>query len=160
EGALAMLLQKRTRARPLGALLAQDLVLLRGELRAPLGVGLLDLEFLGGIRRRCSQPAEGGKAKQAGQRGEQDAAGTQPLSPYSGALSDTVQHGRSYIEIWEIVSLSCEAERRSGALPALTGRRGRLRWRRSRWRRTYWTGTAGRRSPRGRRARGRLAVGL
>src|SRR5580704_12166311 len=83
EGALAMLLQQRARARPLGALLAQDLVLLRRELRAPLGVGFLDLEFLGGLRRRRPEPAEGGKAKQAGQRGEQDTAVKHLVSPYN-----------------------------------------------------------------------------
>src|SRR5581483_4976483 len=62
KDALAMLLQKRARPRPLGALLAQDLVLLRGELRAPLVVGLLDLELFGGLRGRRPQPAKGGKA--------------------------------------------------------------------------------------------------
>src|SRR5581483_8082301 len=79
--ALAMLLQKRARPRPLGALLAQDLVLLRGELRAPFVVGLLDLELFGGLRGRRPQPAEGGEAKQAGQRGEQDAAVNHLMSP-------------------------------------------------------------------------------
>src|SRR4051812_23478635 len=43
EDALAMLLQQRAGARPLGAVLAQDVVLHRRELRAPLGVGLLNL---------------------------------------------------------------------------------------------------------------------
>src|SRR4051812_12516573 len=43
EGALAMLLQKRAGARPLGAVLAQDIVLHRRQLRAPFRVGLLDL---------------------------------------------------------------------------------------------------------------------
>src|SRR5205807_4923493 len=72
EDALAMLLEQRARTRPFGALLAQDLILLRGQLRAPFGIGLFDLEFLRGLRRRTSQPAERGKAKQAGDRREQD----------------------------------------------------------------------------------------
>src|SRR3954454_969173 len=49
EDALAMLLEQRARARPLGAFLAQDLILLRRELGTPFGVGLLDLELLGGL---------------------------------------------------------------------------------------------------------------
>src|ERR1700722_19518701 len=40
EDALAMLLEQRARSRTLGALLAQDLVLLRRQLCAPLGIGL------------------------------------------------------------------------------------------------------------------------
>src|SRR5229473_2465934 len=60
EDALAMLLEQRARSRPLGAFLAQDFVLLRRQLRAPLRVGLFDLEFLRSIGRRSSQPAEGG----------------------------------------------------------------------------------------------------
>src|SRR5467141_3930137 len=52
EDALAMLFQQRARPRTLGALLAQDLILLRGELRAPLRVGLFDLEFLRSPGRR------------------------------------------------------------------------------------------------------------
>src|SRR6266852_3469205 len=40
EDALAMLLQQRARSRPFSAVLAQDLVLLRRQLRAPLGIGL------------------------------------------------------------------------------------------------------------------------
>src|ERR1700712_1173509 len=74
EGTLPMLPQQRTRTRPLGAVLTQDLVLLRRQLRAPFRIGLFDLEFLGGPCGRDPQPAEGGKAKQAGDRGEQDAA--------------------------------------------------------------------------------------
>src|SRR3984893_16371218 len=74
EDALAMLLEQRARPRALGALLAQDLILLRGELCAPLRVGLFDLEFLRGLGRRGAQPAERGKAEQTCDRGEQDTA--------------------------------------------------------------------------------------
>ncbi len=81
EGALAVLLEQRARSRPLGALVAQDLVLLRRQLRAPFGVGLLDLEFLGGLRRRGAQPAKGGKAEQAGDGSKQDAAIDHQSSP-------------------------------------------------------------------------------
>src|SRR4051812_27760762 len=70
EDALAVFLEQRAGARSLGAFLAQNFILLRRELGAPLGVGLLDLEFLGGLLaglgRGPSQPAEGRKAKQAG----------------------------------------------------------------------------------------------
>src|SRR4030088_1976448 len=74
EDALAMLLEQRARTRALGALLAQDFILLRRQLRAPFRIGLFDLEFLRGVRRRSSQPAEGRKAKQTGDRREQDTA--------------------------------------------------------------------------------------
>src|SRR3981081_4296866 len=63
EDALAMLLEQRARTRALGALLAQDFILLRRQLRAPFRIGLFDLEFLRGVCRRGSQPSEGGKAK-------------------------------------------------------------------------------------------------
>src|SRR5689334_9182991 len=66
EYPLAVLLQQRARPRPLGAVLAQDVVLLRRELRAPFGVGLLDLEFLGGVGGFRAQPAQAEKAGQAG----------------------------------------------------------------------------------------------
>src|SRR5438874_3003377 len=66
EDALAMLVEQRARTRPLGALLAQDVILLRRQLRAPFRIGLFDLELLGGLRRRSAEPAEGGKAQQAG----------------------------------------------------------------------------------------------
>src|SRR5271169_6529478 len=69
-----MLFQQRARTRALGALLAQDLILLRRQLRAPLRFGLFDLEFLRGARRGNPQPAEGGKAEQACDRREQDTA--------------------------------------------------------------------------------------
>src|SRR3984893_15513848 len=78
EDALAMLLEQRARSRTLGALLAQDLVLLRRQLRAPFRIGLLDLEFLRGflpgLGRGSPQPAEGGKAEQTGDGREQDSA--------------------------------------------------------------------------------------
>src|SRR3979411_2470667 len=75
EDALAMLLEERARSRTLGALLAQDVILLRRQLRAPFRIGLFDLEFLRGVGRRSSQPAAGRKAKQTGDRREQDTAG-------------------------------------------------------------------------------------
>ncbi len=74
EDALAMLLEQRARARALGALLTQDLILLRRQLRAPFRIGLFDLEFLAGVCRRSPQPAEGGKAKKTGDRREQNTA--------------------------------------------------------------------------------------
>src|SRR6202166_1921722 len=78
EDALAMFLEQRARARPFGALLAQDLVLLRRQLRAPFRIGLLDLEFLRGflpgLGRGSAQPAEGGKAEQTGDGRAQDSA--------------------------------------------------------------------------------------
>src|SRR5689334_16037926 len=74
EDALAMLLEERAGAGALGALLAQDLVLLRRQLRAPLGVGLLDLEFLAGAGGREPEPTEGGKTKQARDRSQQNTA--------------------------------------------------------------------------------------
>src|SRR6186997_610353 len=46
EDALAFFFQQWARTWPLGAMLAQDLILLRRELRAPFGVGLFHLEFL------------------------------------------------------------------------------------------------------------------
>src|ERR1700733_6467165 len=74
EDALAMFLEQRARIRSLGAFLAQDFILLRRQLRAPFGVGLLDLEFLLGTRRRTSQPAEGSKAQESGGGRKQDTA--------------------------------------------------------------------------------------
>src|SRR6266404_5112617 len=63
EGALAVFLEQRARSRPLGALLAQDLVLLRRQLGAPFRIGLFDLEFLRGVCGRSAQPSERGKAE-------------------------------------------------------------------------------------------------
>jgi hypothetical protein len=57
---------------------------------------------------RGSQPAEGGEAKQAGQRGEQDAAVNHLMSPYGVSLSNTSGSDGSYIGLLEIISLSCE----------------------------------------------------
>src|SRR5262249_50309482 len=74
EDALAVLLEQRARARPFRALLAQDLVLLWRQLRAPFGVRLLDLEFLLRAGRRHPEPAEGGQTQEAGDRGKQDTA--------------------------------------------------------------------------------------
>src|SRR6202051_1310688 len=68
EDALAMLLEQRARSRALGAFLAQDFILLRRQLCAPLRVGLFDLEFLRGLSRRAPQPAERGNAQQTGDR--------------------------------------------------------------------------------------------
>src|SRR3954447_13307276 len=48
--ALAMLLQQRARTGALGALLAQDFILLRGQLRAPFRIGFFDFEFPRGLR--------------------------------------------------------------------------------------------------------------
>src|SRR6202022_3707114 len=44
EDALAMLLEQRARSRPLGALLAQNLILLRRQRRAPFRIGLFYLD--------------------------------------------------------------------------------------------------------------------
>src|SRR5579859_126718 len=74
EDAFAVLLQKRARARPLRALIAQDFILLRRELRAPLGISLLDLELLTGASLREAEPAEGRQSQQAGSRGKHNTA--------------------------------------------------------------------------------------
>src|SRR5947207_164443 len=74
EDALAMLLEQRARTRTLGAVLTQDLILLRRQLRAPFGIGLFNLEFLAGVCRRSPQPAERSKAKKTGDRREQNTA--------------------------------------------------------------------------------------
>src|SRR5271165_3898131 len=78
EDALAVLLQQRAGPRTFGALIAQDFILLRGKLGAPLGLGLLDFEllrgFLGTLRRRGREPAERGKAEQAGDGSKHKAA--------------------------------------------------------------------------------------
>src|SRR6202171_115623 len=74
EDALAMLLEQRARSRTLGALLAQDVILLRRQLRAPFRIGLFDLELLRGVGRRSAQPPEGRKAKHTGDRRQQNTA--------------------------------------------------------------------------------------
>src|SRR5260221_9236240 len=112
EGALTMLFQERARSRALGAFLAQDLILLRRQLRAPFGIGLFDLEFLGGARRRRAKPAESGKAKQACNRCEQDTAvdhgGLRARRNISRSPSNTAHGLRSYTGSSPIFSLSCE----------------------------------------------------
>src|SRR5579864_1518746 len=74
EDALAMLLQKRARPGTFGAFLAQDFILLRRELRPPFGVGLLDFELFGSLRRRALEPTQGGEAEQAGDGSKHEAA--------------------------------------------------------------------------------------
>src|SRR3984957_3311650 len=74
EDAFAVLLEQRARPRALGAFLAQDFILLRGELGAPFRVGFLDLElfFRCGQCSLATQPAQRRKAKQTGGRSEQN----------------------------------------------------------------------------------------
>src|SRR5215471_8683482 len=112
KGALAVLLQQRARSRPLGALPAQDLILLRRELGPPFGVRLFDLELLGGIGLRRAQPPEAGKAEQAGDRGEQDAAvdhgGLRVARFPDCSPRNTVPARRSYTGGKGSFSLSCE----------------------------------------------------
>src|SRR6202043_1978031 len=103
EDALAMLLEQRAAPRAFGAFLAQDFILLRRQLRAPFCIGLFDLEFLRGICRRTSQPAEGGKAQQTGDAGEQDTAvnhddGLRAKRNTRCSLPDTGRSGRSYTD--------------------------------------------------------------
>src|SRR4030088_2059730 len=98
EDALAMFLEQRARSRPLGAFLAQDLILLRRQLRAPFRIGLFDLELLRGVGRRSAQPAEGRKAKQTGDRREQDTAvdhdGLRSKRNWQGSLLNTGARSR------------------------------------------------------------------
>src|ERR1700682_2159305 len=112
EDALAMLLEQRARSRTLGALLAQDLILLRRKLRPPFRIGLFDLEFLRGVCRRSSQPTERGKAKYTGDGGEQDTAvnhhGLRAKRNINCSLSNTGRLGRSYTDRAGIFSLCCE----------------------------------------------------
>src|SRR4030081_1156096 len=112
EDALAMLPEQRARTGTLGPFLAQDLILLRRQLRAPFRVGFLDLEFLRGVCRRSSQPTEGGKAEQTGDRGRQDTAvnhdGLRAKRKTNGSLSNTGAGYGSYTD-WEgFFSLCCE----------------------------------------------------
>src|SRR6267143_1020886 len=112
EDALAMLLEQRARSRTLGALLAQDVILLRRQLRAPFRIGLFDLEFLRGVRGRSSQPAEGRKAKQTRDRREQDTAvdhdGLRSKRNSHCSLLNTGLGRRSYTDCIGIFSFSCE----------------------------------------------------
>src|SRR5664279_5945750 len=110
-----MLLEQRTGARPLGALLAQDVILLRRQLRAPFGIGLFDLEFFGRLCRRSAQPAEGGKAEQTGDRGEQDTSidhgGLRLKRKMNRSLSNTGRSSVSYTDWEQNFSLSCDLSR-------------------------------------------------
>src|SRR5882762_634277 len=112
EDALAMLLEQRARSRTLGALLAQDVILLRRQLRAPFRIGLFDLELLRGVRGRGSQPAESRKAKQTGDRREQDTAvdhgGLRSKRNSHGSLLNTGLGRGSYTDCTGIFSFSCE----------------------------------------------------
>src|ERR1700722_8083365 len=66
EDTFAVLLQQRAGPRTLGAFLAEDFILLRRELGAPLRVGLFDLELFSGVRGFTAQPTQRRKAKQTG----------------------------------------------------------------------------------------------
>src|SRR5712671_682957 len=112
EDALAVLLEQRARSRPLGALLAQDLILLRRQLRPPFRIGLFDLELLRCVGRRSAQPPEGRKAKQTGDRRQQNTAvdhdGLRSKRIRYRSPLDTGARGGSYTD-WEgIFSLCCE----------------------------------------------------
>src|SRR5229473_4501410 len=110
EDALAMLLEQRARSRPLGAFLARDLILLRRQLRAPFRIGLFDLELLRGVGRRSAQPPEGRKAKQTGDRRQQNTAvdhnGLRSKRIRCRSLLDTGAQGRSYTD-WEGIFSLC-----------------------------------------------------
>src|SRR4030088_605828 len=112
EDALAMLFEQRARSRTLGALLAQDFILLRRQLGAPFRIGLFDLELLGSVCRRSSQPAKGGKAEQTGDRREQnttvDHDGLRSKRNSVRSLLHTGRSSGSYTDYAEIFSLSCE----------------------------------------------------
>ncbi len=94
EGSLAMLLVQRAAVGPLGAMLAQDAVLRRGQLAMPLLRGPGHLEALG-LALGCvglteAQPAKGGKKRQAGDGGQQNAAvdhGRLPTKSDAGHLA-------------------------------------------------------------------------
>src|ERR1017187_2429707 len=112
EDALAMLLEQRARPRALGALLAQDLILLRRQLRAPFRIGFFDLEFLRGVCRRGPEPPEGGKPKQTGDGREQDTAvnhgGLRGKRNTTRSLSNTGRGSGSYTNPTVNFSLCCE----------------------------------------------------
>ena len=156
EDALAVLLQQRARARALGALLAQDFILLRRQLRAPFGVGLFDLEFLGGLRRAW-RAASGRRQGQTGWRRRRAGYGgrSSMVSVRSEVVRSQIRRARrgSYTDPSRIFSLSCEA------------RPHRVRFaRRFSRRRPAAGGSAAAAAPGGRRRRRRpgsgLAVGL
>src|SRR5712672_4338210 len=101
EDALAMLLEQRARARALGALLTQDLILPRRQLRAPFRVGLFNLEFLAGVCRRTPQPAESATAKKTGDRREQNTAVDHDglrATGKGGSSPNTRRSSRSYTD--------------------------------------------------------------
>ena len=126
EGALAVLFQERTRSRPFGALLAQDFVLLRRQLRAPFGVGLFDLELFGSLCGRLSQPAESGKAEQAGDGREQDTAVNHDglrAKRNGGSRLDTARARGSYTDMERSFSL-CREMPRGITLPLPKAGRG------------------------------------
>src|SRR6202165_1853795 len=108
-----MLLEQRARTRGLGALPAPEFILLRRQLRAPFSIGLFDLEFLRRVCRGGPQPPEGGKAKQAGDRGEQDTAVKHGglRAKRNCRLSNTVHGKGSYTDRAGNLSLSCEPAR-------------------------------------------------
>src|SRR5436190_19040512 len=112
EDALAMFLEQRTRTRALGALLAQNFVLLGRELRAPFRVGLFDLKLLRGFRRGGAQPAEGGKPKQSGHGRKQETAvehnGLRVKRERTARQTDTGVKRGSYTDSAGTCSLSCE----------------------------------------------------
>src|ERR1700730_3507947 len=102
EYALAVLLEQRARSWPLGALLAQNLILLRRQLRAPFRIGLVDLELLRGVGRRSAQPPEGRKAEQTGDGRQPNTAvehdGLRAKRIRCRSLLDTGAQGRSYTD--------------------------------------------------------------
>src|SRR4051794_36188899 len=113
EDALAVLFQQRAGARPFGAVLAQDVVLHRRQLRAPFRVGFLDLEFLRGFSRRHPQPAECSQPEQAGKGSKQDTAvkhGTAPeqwvASRYDVWLRKLQQFGGNSLTILRAILAS------------------------------------------------------
>ena len=121
KGALAMLLEQRARARPLGALLAQDLVLLRRQLRAPFRIGLFDLEFgsaaWAGEARSQRKAARPSRLATDASRIRRSIMMVSVKGIPSGSLSDTGLSRQSYTD-WEgNFSLSCEAPCSCGRRP-------------------------------------------
>src|SRR5204863_6667169 len=113
EDALAMFLEQRTRTGALGALFAQNFVLLGRQLRAPFRVGLFDLELLGGFRRGSAQPAEGCKPEQTGHGRKQDTAvdhnGLRVKRERTARQTDTGLERGSYTDSAGTFSLCWEA---------------------------------------------------
>src|SRR6516225_7762301 len=102
ETALAVLIQERAGPGALSALIAQNFILLRRQLRAPLGIGFFDLELLRSPRRRSPQPAKSGKAEQARDSGKQDTAfnhgGLRESVIADRSPSNTIATCRSYTD--------------------------------------------------------------